>query len=134
MSSTDGFRALTAQEISDNYERILDLARRGSVFVRDDVDASLPDCLMTPQAMELWKKLKKAGWIDDDYNTIGLSYAKKSVLASMMATRLGIRNVWKVFGECWKCNPETLRSAYNKALGQKQYGEYYLTINTTLYK
>ena len=60
------------------------------------------------------------------YNPIGLpllSRAMSAVLADRMATLLNIQNKWKVFESFW--GMKGLRSAYNNALNQKQFDEFY---------
>ena len=119
MNTNGGLRAVTAKEIRDNLEYFLSLAEQGKVFICDDAVVSLPESLCTPEAMELWTRLQRAGWVDANYCPIGLSLSKKAVLAMELGKRLGVFKVWKYFGEFWNVNADTLRSAYNKALYQK---------------
>ncbi|MBR6197351.1 MAG: hypothetical protein IKQ72_07085 [Bacteroidaceae bacterium] len=125
MNNAGAFRTVSADELSSDIERYIDLARRGMLYVRNDAEVILPECLMTPEAMRLWKRLQDAGWVDNDYRTIGLSYTQKAVLAMEMSKRLDVFRVWKVFGDLWDMKPDTLRSAYNKALGGAKYSQFY---------
>ena len=121
MNTNGGLRAVTAREIRDNLELFLSLAEQGKVFVCDDAVGSLPDSLCTPEAMKIWERLRRAGWVGADCHPVGLSYAHMAMLAMEFGNRMHIRCIWKTFGECWGIKPEVLRSAYNRALGQQQF-------------
>ena len=77
----------------------------------------LPDVLSTEQAMALWEKIQKAGYVDDNYQPL-LSRTQSALLADAMAERLGIKEKWKVFEALW--NRKYMRSDYNLALTRKQ--------------
>ena len=77
----------------------------------------LPEVLATNEAMALWKKVLKAGYVDADYQPL-LSRTQSALLADAMAERLGIREKWKVFEALW--NRKYMRSDYNLALTRKQ--------------
>lgn len=53
-----------------------------------------------------------------------LSNAEKGVLASLLARRLDIPNLWQVFGSLWGMKPETLRTACNKGMDQRRTAEF----------
>ena len=91
---------------------------------RKDADSasSLPDVLATDRAMQLWESAREAGWVDEHFQPL-LSRTLSAVLADRMASKLGLRNKWKVFEAFWKRN--NMRTDYNDALDQKQYGEFY---------
>ncbi|MBP3517664.1 MAG: hypothetical protein J6K31_04515 [Parabacteroides sp.] len=74
--------------------------------------------MFPPDAPRLFDKLVQAGMLDADYRPVGLSGAEKGVLANLLATRLGIKNLWQAFGELWGIKPETLRTANTKAQSQ----------------
>ena len=121
MNTNGGLRAVTAKEIRDNLEYFLSLAEQGKVFICDDAVVSLPESLCTPEAMRIWDRLRCAGWVGADYHPVGLSYAHMAMLAMEFGKRMGLRCIWKDFGECWGIKSEVLRSAYNRALGQQQF-------------
>ena len=113
-------RVKSSAELLANLSFYCQLADEGKLYYcNHDVPVSLPDCLSTPEAIELWTRLQRAGWVDANYCPIGLSLSKKAVLAMELGKRLGVFKVWKYFGEFWNVNADTLRSAYNKALYQK---------------
>ena len=77
----------------------------------------LPEALSTEEAMALWKKVLKAGYVDGNYQPL-ISRTQSALLADAMAERLGIREKWKVFEALW--NRKYMRSDYNLALTRKQ--------------
>ena len=81
-----------------------------------EASKSLPDVLVTDEAMALWKKTQAAGWIDANYQPL-LSRTQAALLADAMAERLGIKEKWKVFEGLW--NRKYMRSDYNLALTRK---------------
>lgn len=61
----------------------------------------MPIELATPQAMEIWDKAKKAGWINDDYSFNGTKY-QMAYAAEIMGKALGLKPKWKPFISLWK--------------------------------
>ena len=78
---------------------------------------NLPEALSTEEAMALWEKVKKAGYVDGNFQP-RISRTQSALLADAMAERLGIREKWKVFETLW--NRKYMRSDYNLALTRKQ--------------
>ena len=63
-----------------------------------------PDAMLrTPEADELWERLRQAGYIEDGSFRLagGVSNNQAAYLADRMAERLNIRNKWKVFQQLW---------------------------------
>lgn len=85
---------------------------------------ALPEALLTDEACRLRERLSKAGILDERWQPVGLSNAEKGVLASLLADRLGIGNLWQTFGSLWGMKPETLRTAYNRGMEQKRTGKF----------
>jgi hypothetical protein len=81
------------------------------------MSGALPDVLATEAAMALWRKAQDAGYIDENYQPL-LPRPKAALLADKMASLLGIRNKWQIFGSLW--NRNNMRSDYNRALAQHQ--------------
>ena len=77
---------------------------------------SLPEELATDEAMELWEKAQRAGYVDEYYQPL-LSRTQAALLADAMAERLGIKEKWKVFEGLW--HRKYMRSDYNLALTRK---------------
>ena len=77
---------------------------------------TLPAPLGTEQAMMLWRKAQRAGYVDEHYQPL-LSRTQAALLADAMAERLGIKEKWKVFEGLW--NRKYMRSDYNLALTRK---------------
>ena len=82
---------------------------------------TLPASLCTEQAMALWRKAQRAGYVDEHYQPL-LSRTQAALLADAMAERLGIKEKWKVFEGLW--NRKYMRSDYNLALTQQQSYEF----------
>ena len=81
---------------------------------------SLPDVLATPEAMRLWRKAQKAGYVDEQFQPL-ISKPLSAVLAAEMARRLDIRDRWKPFELLW--NRKNMFKDYYEAQQQKQYSE-----------
>ena len=81
---------------------------------------SLPEILCTPQAEALLAKLRRAGWMDERWNPIGLSTAEKGTLAEYLSDKLDIHSHWKFFGLLWNINSETLRTSKRLGLDQEK--------------
>lgn len=84
----------------------------------------VPAALTTPEALALKERLAQAGLVTDDWQPAGLSGAEKGQMALMVAERLGIGNVWKLFGTLWGLSAGTLRAYYNNALEQRKYDSF----------
>lgn len=98
----------------------------------DRVAGTLPAELDSPQARDLMDRLAKAGVLDEAWQPVGLSGAKRGVLAHHMAARLGIECTWKTFGTLWGEKSGTLRTAYNTGMEQKSMSEFIGLINNVL--
>ena len=77
----------------------------------------LPEVLATDEAMALWEKVQRAGYVDGNFQPL-ISRTQSALLADAMAERLGIREKWKVFEALW--NRKYMRSDYNLSLTQQQ--------------
>ncbi len=78
---------------------------------------TLPPSLCTEQAMVLWRKAQRAGYVDEHYQPL-LSRTQAALLADAMAVRLGIKEKWKVFEGLW--NRKNMYRDYYKALNLQQ--------------
>lgn len=77
----------------------------------------LPEPLATDEAMVLWKKAQKAGLVDENFQP-KISRTKAAMMAHVMATKLGIRNKWKVFETFW--HRQNMYQDYYDAVNQQQ--------------
>lgn len=87
---------------------------------REKASDTLPAVLGTPQARALLGRLVAAGLVDERWQPLSLSNPEKGVLASLLADRLGVDNLWQTFGGLWGMKSETLRSACNLGMGQRK--------------
>ena len=78
---------------------------------------ALPDVLSTEEAMALWEKVQRAGYVDENFQPL-ISRTQAALLADAMAGRLGIREKWKVFEVLW--NRKNMYRDYYEALNQKK--------------
>ena len=78
---------------------------------------TLPAALCTEQAMVLWHKAQRAGYVDEHYQPL-LSRTQAALLADAIAERLGIKEKWKVFEAFWK--RKNMYRDYYKALNLQQ--------------
>ena len=76
----------------------------------------LPESLATEKAMALWRKVQKAGYVDENYQPT-ISRTQAAMLADAMAERLKIKDKWKVFETLWQ--RKYMRSDYNLAFTRK---------------
>ena len=77
----------------------------------------LPEVLATDEAMVLWRKVQKAGYVGDDYQPL-ISRTQAALLADAMAERLGIKEKWKVFEGLW--GRKYMYRDYYQAMSQKK--------------
>ena len=101
---------------------------------REDVGkvASRPEVLRSARAEALLARLVKAGLVDEHWQPLSLSNPEKGVLASLLADRLGVDNLWQTFGRLWGMKPENLRSAYNKGMDQPRSNAFIQRVNRAL--
>lgn len=82
--------------------------------------AELPEQLKTEQAERLKGRLLDAGLVSGEWQPAGLSSTEKALVAKAVCDRLGIKEVWQVFGRLWNVKPDSLRAYFNRALEQKK--------------
>ena len=80
-------------------------------------EPQLPELLSTEEAMALWEKVQKAGYVDANYQPL-LSRTQSALLADAMAVKLGIREKWKTFETLW--NRKNMYRDYYQALDQRK--------------
>ena len=78
---------------------------------------ALPEVLATPEAMLLWEKVQKKGYVDMYYQPTG-SRPEAAVLAYEMALRLGIEDKWKAFETLW--GRRNMYRDYHTAINQRK--------------
>ena len=77
----------------------------------------LPPALSTEEAMVLWRKVQKAGYVDENFQP-RISRTQAALLADAIANRLNIKQKWKVFEVLW--NRKGMYRDYYQALNQQQ--------------
>ena len=76
--------------------------------------------LRSERAERLKERLTDAGMLSEDWQPAGLSNTEKALLAKAVSDRLGIKEVWQVFGRLWNVKPDSMRAYFNRALEQKK--------------
>ena len=73
---------------------------------QESEDSSLlPDVLATGMAMKYWKRLQKAGFVDEHYQLSPTTTRKKAMyIADVFSDKLQMRSKWKPFQELWHIN------------------------------
>jgi hypothetical protein len=79
--------------------------------------SELPEELATDEAMALWEKAQRAGYVNEYYQPL-LSRTQAALLADAMAERLGIKEKWKVFEGLW--HRRNMYRDYYDAMNQDQ--------------
>ena len=82
------------------------------------VKRELPQELKSEKAQKILTNLYEHQYLDENMQPNHLSLAAMSLIAYQVAVKLCIKCVWKVFSSFWGQNPETMRTAYNKAMEQ----------------
>lgn len=115
---------------------IVETSRPKSSIVEEPINEpsehDVPEKLKTEKAEKLMKALVKAGLLTEDWQPNGLTGSERALVARGVCERLGINEVWQVFGKLWNEKPETLRSYLNKALDQKKSMEFLDKLNDIL--
>ncbi len=82
-------------------------------WLQVDLD-SVPEQLRSQRAMNLWKRLWKAGLVDENLKPTG-TWREAALMADRMADLLKLRQRWVFFERLW--GMRNLRGDYNKAFG-----------------
>lgn len=106
----------------NNYyaDKVNDTRKSNAKYADESECSTLPDAFRTTDGVALMEKLKQGNLIDDDFQPIGMSWTEKSILVDELSSRLHIEDKWQVFGSLWHLKPQSLRSAYNKAMDMKK--------------
>lgn len=84
------------------------------------VTEEVSEQLRSERAERLKERLTDAGMLSGDWQPAGLSNTEKALLAKAVSDRLGIKEVWQVFGRLWNVKPDSMRAYFNRALEQKK--------------
>ena len=115
------------------YNYYYDSGKRHYPYMVHEPDPSLlPAKLQTPQAEQIHESLMHAGLVDELWQPINLSGSERSLLAKTICDRLGINDVWQLFGGLWDDKPQTLRFYYNRALDQRKSLQFQDTLKNVL--
>ena len=82
----------------------------------EGTEQTVPEAFATAEARSLIEKLINGALLDEHWQPVNLSNAEKGILAQYLSGELNIKNQWRDFAVLWGMKPETLRTAFNKAL------------------
>lgn len=82
--------------------------------------SAIPTVLQSAEACQLLERMVSTGLLDERWQPVELSHAKRGLLAKELADRLCVAYPWTTFGRLWGMKPETLRAAYHRAMDQRQ--------------
>lgn len=101
-------------QLATQHEGVNDTVTPPEMTTDEPFLVTIPKELQTPEAKRILTKLQKRGLLDEDLQPVGLSGAKRGVLAWELCDHLGIKTCWKTMGTLWRCNGETIRKAREK--------------------
>jgi hypothetical protein len=111
----------TLELIHEEIVHLPEFSQDSTLSARDGDTAAtapaLPEALATPEAMALWQKAQKAGYVDEHYQPL-ISRPEAAVLAFEMAKRLDIEDKWKAFEMLW--DRRNMYRDYYTAINQKK--------------
>jgi hypothetical protein len=121
---TNNFNAPIGQHIDHvdtiNFRMDGDGTFHFGMVEKASVTEEVSEQLRTERAERLKERLTDAGMLSEDWQPAGLSNTEKALLAKAVSDRLGIKEVWQVFGRLWNVKPDSMRAYFNRALEQKK--------------
>lgn len=121
---TNNFNAPIGQHIDHvdtiNFRMDGDGTFHFGMVEKTSVTEEVSEQLRSERAERLKERLTDAGMLSDDWQPAGLSNTEKALLAKAVSDRLGIKEVWQVFGRLWNVKPDSMRAYFNRALEQKK--------------
>lgn len=85
----------------------------GDSQAKEDPEIEL---LHTEKGLRVLQGLRDIQLLDEDFQPLRLSWAKKGYLAYQIAFKLGIAHVWVVMGAFWHLSAKALKSARERAM------------------
>ena len=121
---TNNFNAPIGQHIDHvdtiNFRMDGDGTFHFGMVEKASVTEEVSEQLRSKRAERLKERLTDAGMLSEDWQPAGLSNTEKALLAKAVSDRLGIKEVWQVFGRLWNVKPDSMRAYFNRALEQKK--------------
>ena len=105
----DEQKDLSSEDISSEDKVISD----GDSQAKEDPEMEL---LHTEKGLRVLQGLRDIHLLDEDFQPLRLSWAKKGYLAYQIAFKLGIAHVWVVMGAFWHLSAKALKSARERAM------------------
>ena len=116
----DVIEAGGVKNVTNNYYDGRQPGDEGNGDMVVEADEEVPEPLRGERAELLMESLVGAGRLDEGWQPRGLSGSEQALTARAVSERLGINDVWQVFGALWRVKPSTLRAYFNRALTQKK--------------
>ena len=105
----DEQKDLSSEDISSEDKVISE----GDSQAKEDPEMEL---LHTEKGLRVLQGLRDIHLLDEDFQPLRLSWAKKGYLAYRIAFKLGIAHVWVVMGAFWHLSAKALKSARERAM------------------
>lgn len=105
----DEQKDLSSEDISSEDKVISE----GDSLAKEDPEMEL---LHTEKGLRVLQGLRDIHLLDEDFQPLRLSWAKKGYLAYQIAFKLGIAHVWVVMGAFWHLSAKALKSARERAM------------------
>ena len=105
----DEQKDLSSENISSEDKVISE----GDSQAKEDPEMEL---LHTEKGLRVLQGLRDIHLLDEDFQPLRLSWAKKGYLAYQIAFKLGIAHVWVVMGAFWHLSAKALKSARERAM------------------
>ena len=105
----DEQKDLSSEDISSEDKVISE----GDSQAKEDPEMEL---LHTEKGLRVLQGLRDIHLLDEDFQPLRLSWAKKGYLAYQIAFKLGIAHVWVVMGAFWHLSAKALKSGRNRAM------------------
>lgn len=105
----DEQKDLSSEDISSEDKVISE----GDSQAKEDPEMEL---LHTEKGLRVLQGLRDIHLLDEDFQPLRLSWAKKGYLAYQIAFKLGIAHVWVVMGAFWHLSAKALKSARERAM------------------
>ena len=105
---------------SSGNAAMVDSSGNAAMVDSSDALSSIPTVFTTSDSITLMQKLIDHHLMDEQFQPIGMSWTEKSILVDELSSRLHIEDKWQAFGTLWHLKPQSLRTAYNKAMDMKK--------------
>jgi len=98
-----------------NEDGIVTIGKEKSAEKKTSAEVTIPDELNTEKAKMLWQIAIDNGWVDEQWQPLGLSLTESAILADELGAALKLKPRWLHFETLW--NRKNIRIDFQKAYG-----------------